>query len=77
MNDFPSSVNLTDSGGGDDNCIYGARANRFDDSTQYETTTPNTFTSEASFPGPAMEGCVECTGAGNSGYHFFHVLHVR
>lgn len=78
---FCDKINVTngysgqpsDTGAGQDNCLFSSPAMRFDDGTQY-SLAPNT-TDEASFSvKPAMQGCVSCTAGG---YHFFHVLHVR
>lgn len=65
----------TDSGAGQDACVYGGNALRFDGGTLYNDVTTNTMDAGSFSVTPALEACVLCAADGKR--HFYHVLHVR
>ena len=55
-------------------CINGGASQRFDDTTQFDSS-PNTVADATFSIKPSMQGCVQCTN--DNSYHFFHVLMAR
>ncbi len=55
-------------------CIHTGSSERFDDTTQFDTS-PNTTDDSTFSMTPPLRGCIECTSDGS--YHYFQVLMVR